>query len=678
MHLTKKGHEAAPRKSLLALGALLIAFSASALEASALETTGTTGVFVSFVSPEETAETKDAGTSPETPPDSAEQGQESLPETGDNATLAIAMAFGAMAVCLAIGLVALKARKKRRVDGCAQSRMFAIASACILAAGCSPHCSADAQTLSKLHTENDGQGARSELLSAPLAAQTTTLSGDWDWRDFLFFQNGSPNVGEEVSVTMSSFSPPPNGFSPRFEWGYTDPKTGEETVFAFGERTTVPQEALGNALFARVSDQSGIVLGSYVIKFAGYVGAPILKGSVKLTGTPEVGNALAASVTLETADAAPLLFEWYTGTTEGSCSTLVAQGIQADELLLDDSMRGLYVTCVVSSSDVESFCGTIQASAGPVPKKPMEGTVSIEGERRLGATVSASVSECPVKNDSISISWYLGDSPGSTEERIGEGWFLELNEPSWEGRYLSCVAEAESTQYEGTLSSHDDAPIAFKAPEAPTIETASVSSSAHVELNVAWAQDDPFSPTESIRIEACSPEGEWREIGSFSIEGSTLECEIPIPEIAEWGSLLVRAIASNSGGSSPSEETRITAQMSIAVPVGIEGLVDESGSAAFAPQTVENTGSLNIRIAEVSTVLADPSLGSSRWTCRIGDLVLFDGEFGSTQACADFRTLAPGESCELIWSMSEYRGGQTSLGSKPVLYGTIGYTFRLP
>lgn len=678
MQLTKECRNVILRKSLLALAALSIVFSAPIPEASALESTGTTGVFVSFAAPEETAGKTDAEENAETPAENGGQKQGALPKTGDKAMSAIAVAFGAMTACLATGLIALKARKKRRIDRCERTRLLTIGMAFILAAGCTPPFLANAQASTAPLPESDAQSASTAQSPAPLSAQATAFSGGWVWQDCLFMVYGMPNVREEVSVAMMPLSPPPSGFSPEFEWGYIDTKTGEETIFAFGTKATVPWEALGNDLFVMVSDQSDIVHGSYRVEFSEYVGLPILKGTVELEGALEIGSALKASVALGTADANPLYFKWYTGENEGSCSTLVAEGIQADELILDDSMRGLYVTCVISSNDAESYCGTIQASSGPVPKEPLSGTASIEGERRLGATLSASVSECPVEDDSLSIEWYVGDLPGSMEERIGEGWSLELNDPSWEGRYLVCTAKAESTRYEGCLTASDNAPIVFKPPEAPTIETASVNSNAHAELSVAWTQDNPCAPTEALRIEVCSPEGKWHEIGSFAAEESVLECKIPIPEIAEWGSVLVRAVALNSGGSCPSEESRITAQMSIAVPVGIEGKVDENGNASFAPQKIENTGSLNVRIAEVSTTLADSDLGLSRWICRDGNAVMFDGEFGSVQACPNSRTLAPGESCELIWRMSGYHGGQVSLGSKPLLYGTIGYTFRLP
>lgn len=678
MQLTKKCRNVILKKSLLALAALSIAFGAPIPEASALESTGTTGVFVSFADYEETAGKTDAGESAETPAEDDGQKQGVLPKTGDETMPAIVIAFGTMTVCLAIGLIALKARKKRRIDGCEQTRLLAIAMAFILAAGCTPPFLANAQAATAPFPESDAQSASTAQSPIPLAAQGTAFSEGWTWQDCLFMVYGMPNVREEVSVAMMPLSPPPSGFSPEFEWGYVNAKTGEETIFAFGTKATVPWEAFGNNLFFRVSDQSGIVHGSYKLGLAGYVGLPILKGTVELEGALEIGSVLKASVALETADASPLYFRWYTGESEGSCSTLVAEGIQADELILDDPMRGLYVTCVISSNNAESYCGTIQASSGPVPKEPLSGTVSIEGERRLGATLSASVSECPVEDGSISIEWYVGDLPGSMEERIGEGWSLELDDPSWEGRYLVCTAKAKSIRYEGFLAASDDTPIVFKPPEAPAIEAVSVNANAHIELSVAWTQDDPFAPTEALRIEACSPEGEWHEIGSFAAEESVLECEIPIPEIAEWGSVLVRAVALNSGGSRPSEESRVTAQMSIAVPVGIEGKVDENGNASFSPQRIENTGSLNVRIAEVSTVLADSDLGLSRWTCHDGNVVMFDGEFGSAQACPNSRTLAPGESCELIWHMSGYHGGQVSLGSNPVLYGTIGYTFRLP
>ena len=685
MQRTTPRRAAMPSAACAVLTALTILLGC-APEASAegLESTGTTGVFVSLA----TAEEEDPSGQGEVRQDpsgekpAATQGQgpaESLPETGDETgPAAIALSATALA-CLAAALLALRARRKRRERFCEQSRLFAAFAAVLLVTSCADPLSASGLS----HPETPApQGGTESLRTAaegdapPLAA--AVLQDPWGWHDCLFLPSGTASVLESVSLFAMPTRNPPDGFDPQFEWTILDPSTGETTVFATGRTTTVPWEALGKTLFVQVSDRSGAVKSPYRVDFAERVGPPVLKGSVSISGDAEVGGTLRASVSLDVPCDDALRYEWYVGESEGARSKLVAEGPDASSLLVDEGMRGLHVTCVVLPDEQSLWTGEIQADAGQVPKEKTPGHARIDGECTLGNTLEASVEDCPLDPASLKPTWYLGSVPSALDEKVHEGWSLALEDASWEGRYLSCVVEVSSVRYEGSLRASSDSPVVFKAPGTPAVDRLTLSADAKLSIVVACDVEDPMAATETVRIEILRPEGEWETVRELVPDDGFARCEIPIPEIAEWGSASVRATAVNSGGTAESDVRRVTAQFSVTVPLRIEGRVNGTGDASFEPQTIENTGSLNVAISGIATSLADDALGRSLWTCRSGSEILFSGDFGSAQSCDGSQVIAPGGSCELLWSMTGFEGGETSLGAQPSLYGTIGYTFRLP
>lgn len=683
MKLTARGHDGNRTAVLWAIAAILAALAmlsfSPAFVADAAESTATTGVFVSLASPDSADGLASVGEEGSRDEREVASAQEGLPKAGDSTSPAVAALVATAAICLTTALIALRKRKRRRVDACARTRMLTATMAGIMVMSGAMPTSAEAQAASALTTSQDESPPLTRTLSSDVSPRShAILSEGWDWYDCYIYAQGNLNALETVSVSMVPFLPPPEGFDLACTWLYADPTTREETIFASGTSAVIPREAAGKELLVRVSDRSGGAAGSFDVMLSSNVGLPLLKGSVRVSGTPDVGEALEAVVSLETPDAAPLKFQWFVGESEGSCSTLVEQGIQADRIVVDETMRGLYVTCVVSSDDASSHCGSLQDCIGPVPKASIVGTVSIEGSRTLGNTVSASIVECSVDKEFLVPVWYLGNSPGALEEQVGQGWELCLSNEAWEGRYVSCVVYADSIGHDGSFATFDARPVTYGVPGVPVVESVTVDAQAHATLNVACAQESWSARTERLRFEIRSVEGEWQTVGLFDVEDGIAEYEIPIPKIAEWGVAFVRAVAENSGGSTASDETRITAQFSVTVPAGIEGMVSGDGNASFSPQRIENTGSLNVMVSKISTTLSDESLGSSRWRCLDGDAVLFEGEFGIAQTCEEGRVLAPGESCDLLWNMTDFQGGEVSLSAEPLLYGTIGYTFRLP
>lgn len=71
-----------------------------------------------------------------------------------------------------------------------------------------------------------------------------------------------------------------------------------------------------------------------------------LAGTLSLSGSPEPGSRLQATLTGAQSDAAPTL-QWYTGSTAHATTTLVATG---DTYTISPSDRGLYITCVASDT----------------------------------------------------------------------------------------------------------------------------------------------------------------------------------------------------------------------------------------------------------------------------------------------------------------------------------------
>lgn len=661
-------------------------------DASGLEASSTTGVFMSFAPLEESPSPSVQEPGEERPSDAQDTpatmegndrspSPERLPATKDDTTKLAALLALCAASALAITLAALRARKRERARACERSRIPLLAIALAVALSAQPSLTPALGSTENTAARDDSAalGQTDDTARSTVVPTAGSFLGASDWNDWLAFPYGEPNALETVELVMVDMSPTPSGIEPLCEWQMVDPTTHETTIFATGPKATIPWEALGMGIDVVVSDPSGTIPVLLIVSVTERVAPPRLKGTLEISGTPDVGQTLHAVAELETAHTPVTRYVWYAGPEIGSREQVVAEGNGVSSIVVDESLHGLYVTCVLSADDAELCTGSLQASIGPVPKAPATGSVSIIGTPTLGNTITAEATGCSASEDELMPVWFVGERPGACDNMVGTGWTLALDEVEWEGTYLSCRVEVNSAHCEGALSGHITTPILFDPPSAPAITELSVSSEAIATVTVECADKGPFSPTEAVRIEVAYPGEGWREVCRGIPENGMLRRSVAIPRIAETGSVAVRAIAENSGGSSaPSAPRTLSAQLSLTVPLEAEGRVDESGHARIEPQRIVNSGTLNVRIERISTKASDARLGTSHWVCEEDGEVLFAGAFGSSQPCAQARTILPNESIYLDWRIESFETGTISLGSTPSLYGTIGYTFGMP
>ncbi len=303
--------------------------------------------------------------------------------------------------------------------------------------------------------------------------------------------------------------------------------------------------------------------------------------------------------------------------------------------------------------------------------KEITGTVSIEGDLVVGATLSVDA-ELP-EGAVPAVTWYMGYEPGEQLKELGTGPTYEL---TWseKGRYITAVVKDQTGVYKGKVAG-GAADTVLSIISAPSITSATLHSDGTATVDCAIASGSA-RVVRAASLQALDENNQWAELARKE-PGSdgTVTFDVDLGSCLADGSTTVRAYSHGLEMKSGQSNRKIlNAQISVSVPVSMTCTVLPGGSTTSPPHVVQNTGDLDVRIASIETTLDGAFQSGGLWTCSSESETLFEGPFGSARSPASDTVVSPGDSIALDWRARGLTFEDSPLGSEPARYGAITYT----
>ena len=219
--------------------------------------------------------------------------------------------------------------------------------------------------------------------NAPGTVQPLPLSGT-------VTVDGTPQVGNVLTVKISDTN---NTGLISYQWYRGDtPVSG-----AVSSKYTLTDQDLGYTIYCRVV--SSVQLGSIRSEATAPVQAPVLSGTVTISGDLQVGSVLTATVS-DTNNTGTLSYQWYRGDTPIPGATG-----NTYQLTSEDQKKSVF--CKVTSS---AQAGSIRSEATAVIQPlTLSGTVTISGTPEIGQKLTATVADTN-NTGNLSYQWYRGDA----------------------------------------------------------------------------------------------------------------------------------------------------------------------------------------------------------------------------------------------------------------------------
>lgn len=252
------------------------------------------------------------------------------------------------------------------------------------------------------------------------------------------------------------------------------------------------------------------------------------------------------------------------------------------------------------------------------------------------------------------------------------------------GRYLRFKAT-----YSGIQLSAIVGPIEKGVPATPTLDAANLISDGSIllDLTTAASMENAY---ESVLVAYMTESGVMKEYGevpcySTSIETKTLSIDLASEFEGDSVPTMIYfwIRAKNTAGLSEWSNMRLanpSPQISVTVPTSISGAVSADGAIIThdSPQLITNTGTLNVKITNISFSQKQANHPVSDWRCVLEtdpNTTLWEGTSKSDIEVKSSPVIRPGNDIGLIWSGSMINTNGINLTSIPLDYAVITYTF---
>ena len=258
--------------------------------------------------------------------------------------------------------------------------------------------------------------------------------------DASFAINGTPEVGQTLTITRTADDPDGNGSSPTVAW-QTSTNGNSWSAVATSSQLRLTEAMADKQLRATVSYVDGENFSEQVLtNIVQVVAPPVDDGdaSFAITGSPEVGNTLTISRTANDPDgngSSPTV-AWQTSTNGSSWSTVAT----SSQLRLTDALAGKQLRATVSYIDGENFSEQVFTNIVQVVDSgdDFPGSVDTNGVVNIGSSTTGELEERADRD------WF------AVELEAGERYRFDLVGNSLRDPYLYLRNSA------GTLLTFDD------------------------------------------------------------------------------------------------------------------------------------------------------------------------------------------------------------------------------